>query len=51
MSSLLATKMPYLLGGGVRLFEHFGDQPIDLEIVRVVDAPHVTHITYRVVRD
>jgi dihydrofolate reductase len=41
--------VPFLLGGGVRLFEHLGDEPIDLEIIRVVDAPGVTHITYRVV--
>jgi dihydrofolate reductase len=43
--------VPTLLGGGVRLFEHFGDEPIDLELVKVTDAPHVTHITYRVVRN
>ncbi|MDQ6634157.1 MAG: hypothetical protein M3Z10_05295 [Gemmatimonadota bacterium] len=39
-----------LLGGGVRLFE--GPAPRDAEVstIRVVDAPGVTHVTYRVVR-
>jgi len=36
---------PFLLGGGVRLFE--GAPPAALELVRVVDAPNVTHIKYR----
>jgi dihydrofolate reductase len=41
---------PLLLGGGVRLFEH---APADLEVetLRVVDSPRVTHVKYRVVRD
>ncbi|HLT18973.1 MAG TPA: dihydrofolate reductase family protein [Thermomicrobiales bacterium] len=43
--------VPVLLGGGVRLFEHLGATPIDLELVKVVDAPGVTHITYRVVKE
>jgi dihydrofolate reductase len=38
-----------LLGGGVRLFDHVGG-PVPLEILRVVDAPGVTHLRYRVVR-
>jgi dihydrofolate reductase len=39
---------PMLLGGGVRLFE---DGPgIDLEPLRVIDSPGVTHLRYRVVR-
>jgi dihydrofolate reductase len=41
---------PVLLGGGVRLFEHLGGAPIDLEIIRVVDAPGVTHLGFRVVK-
>jgi dihydrofolate reductase len=41
---------PILLGDGVRLFEHLGAEPRHLEIVQVVDAPGVTHLTYRVVR-
>jgi len=39
---------PMLLGGGVRLFE---DGPgIDLEPLRVIESPGVTHLRYRVVR-
>jgi len=42
--------IPVLLGGGVRLLDQFGDTPVELECVRVVDAPGVTHLTYRVLR-
>jgi dihydrofolate reductase len=43
--------VPTLLGDGVRMFEHLGTTPIDLELVRAIDAPGVTHLTYRVVRE
>lgn len=39
--------MPLLLGGGVRLFDHIGG-PVRLESISVVDAPGVTHLSYRV---
>ena len=39
---------PVLLGAGVRLFD--GGEQADLEIVRVVASPAVTHIKYRVRR-
>ncbi len=42
--------VPVLLGGGVRLFEHLGSTPIELESTRVIEAPGVTHLTFRVVR-
>jgi dihydrofolate reductase len=42
--------VPVLLGGGVRLFEHLGTTPIDLESTRVIEAPGVTHLTFRVVK-
>ncbi|WP_046471594.1 dihydrofolate reductase family protein [Allosalinactinospora lopnorensis] len=38
---------PVLLGAGERLFEGVGE--LELEQVRAVDAPGVTHIKYRVV--
>ena len=38
---------PLLLGGGVRLFEGVGPD-IELEQVRAVEAPGVTHVKYRV---
>jgi dihydrofolate reductase len=39
---------PILLGDGERLLEHVGD--LEVEQVRAVEAPGVTHIRYRVVR-
>jgi hypothetical protein len=32
------------------LFDHLGTGPIDLERTRVVEAPGVTHLTFRVVK-
>ena len=42
--------VPVLLGGGVRLFDHLGTGPIDLEITRVIGGAGVTHLTYRVLK-
>jgi dihydrofolate reductase len=42
--------VPVLLGDGVRLLDNLGPQPIELEKIRLVEAPGVTHITFRVVR-
>jgi dihydrofolate reductase len=42
--------VPVLLGGGVRLFEHLGAGPIELERTRVVEGAGVTHLTFRVVK-
>jgi dihydrofolate reductase len=42
--------IPVLLGDGRRLFEHLGTQHIELELVRVIEAPGVTHLRYRVER-
>lgn len=42
--------VPVLLGGGVRLFEHLGSAPIELERTRVIEASGVTHLTFRVVK-
>lgn len=41
---------PMLLGRGVRLFDHLTIQPTQLERMRVVDAPGVTHLAFRVVK-
>ncbi|MDF2702946.1 MAG: dihydrofolate reductase [Rubrobacteraceae bacterium] len=43
--------VPVLLGGGVRLFEHLGITPIELESTRVVEAPGVTHLGFKVLRE
>jgi dihydrofolate reductase len=40
---------PLLLGNGVRLFDHL-EKPVALEGIRVVEAPGVTHLGFRVVR-
>jgi len=42
--------VPVLLGGGVRLFDHLGPEPIELERTRVIEAPDVTHLTFRIVK-
>jgi dihydrofolate reductase len=41
--------VPMLLGGGARLFDGVGPD-VKLELLRVVEAPGVTHLTYRVVK-
>ena len=41
--------VPVLLGGGVRFFDDLGEQ-IELERTRLIEAPNVTHITFRVVK-
>jgi dihydrofolate reductase len=41
--------VPLILGGGARLFEGVGPD-VKLELVRVIDAPGVTHLKYRVLR-
>ena len=41
--------VPVLLGDGARLFDNLGGAEIELENTRVVEAPGVTHLTYRVV--
>ena len=42
--------VPVLLGDGVRLFEHLGAGPIELESPRVIEGAGVTHLTFRVVK-
>jgi dihydrofolate reductase len=42
--------VPVLLGDGVRLFEHLGNVPIELERTNVVEGAGVTHLTFRVVK-
>jgi dihydrofolate reductase len=43
-------QIPVLLGQGRRLFDHLGPAHIELELARIVDAPGVTHLRYRVGR-
>jgi dihydrofolate reductase len=39
---------PLLLGKGVRLFDHLGIDPVNLECLRAIKAPGVVHLGYRV---
>jgi dihydrofolate reductase len=41
--------VPILLGDGARLLDNLGDAEVQLEQVRAVEAPGVTHLKYRVV--
>jgi dihydrofolate reductase len=42
--------VPVLLGGGIRLFDRMGPEHIELDRVRVLDAPGVTHLRFRVMK-
>jgi dihydrofolate reductase len=42
--------VPLLFGAGVRLFDGLGTAPLELETVRVVESPGVTHLKFRVVK-
>jgi dihydrofolate reductase len=42
--------VPVLLGDGIRLFDHLGTEPIELESTRVIEGAGVTHLTFRVVK-
>jgi len=41
---------PILIGGGVSLFNQLGIGPINLECIRAIQAPNVTHLGFRVVK-
>jgi dihydrofolate reductase len=42
---------PLLLGNGVRLFDHLSIKPTELESIRVVEAPGITHLGFRVLKE
>jgi dihydrofolate reductase len=42
--------VPVLLGQGTRLFDYLGIEPVELEAIRVVQAPGVTHLGFRVIK-
>jgi dihydrofolate reductase len=50
VDELQLSVVPILLGDGARLFDNVADADVKLEPVRVVDAPGVTHLMYRVGR-
>ena len=42
--------VPVLLGDGIRLFDHMGNEQIELEKTRVIDSSAVTHLRFRVIK-
>jgi len=50
LDELNVSLVPVLLGAGERLFDQLGAGALRLEQVRVIAAPGVTHIRYRVTR-
>ena len=50
MDELVVSLVPVVLGGGVRLLDGLDPGSVQLEIVGVLDAPGVTHLTYRVMK-
>jgi dihydrofolate reductase len=46
LDELIINLVPVALGRGVRLLDDL--EPADLELTAVIDAPGVTHLTYRV---
>ena len=42
--------VPVLLGAGARIFDNLLDADVQLEQVRAVEAPGVTHLKYRSVK-
>jgi dihydrofolate reductase len=51
LDEIQVSVVPLLLGAGVRLFDHLGPDPIQLEQIRVIASEGVTHLRYRVLRE
>jgi dihydrofolate reductase len=50
MDEIYLDVAPLLLGKGVRLFEYLNIDPITLERMYAVEAPGVTHLAFRVIK-
>ena len=50
MDEIYVDVAPVLLGRGVRLFDHLGMEPVELECIHAIEAPGVTHLGFRVVK-
>jgi len=50
LDEILIHLAPVLLWEGVRLFDDLGAAPVEHERTRVVEAPGVTHLYFRVVK-
>jgi dihydrofolate reductase len=42
--------VPVLFGSGLRMFDHLGDEHIQLETIDVIETPAATHMRFRVVK-
>jgi dihydrofolate reductase len=42
---------PVLLGDGIRLFDNLVPEPLELEPIGAIEAPGVTHLRFRVVKE
>jgi dihydrofolate reductase len=51
LDELTIDLVPVVLGRGARLLDGLEPGSVELELVRVVDAPGVTHLTYRVIKE
>jgi dihydrofolate reductase len=50
LDELIISVVPVVLGQGVRLLDHPGPAAVELDLTNVVDAPGVTHLTYRIIK-
>lgn len=50
LDELIISLVPKVLGHGVRLLDGLDQSNVELQVVRVIDAPGVTHLTYRVIK-
>ena len=50
VDEILVTITPILIGGGVRMFENFGSQEIDLDLMETIGGPKASHLRYRVLK-
>lgn len=50
LDELIISVVPVVLGQGVRLLDHPGPATLELDLTSVVDAPGVTHLTYRIIK-
>ncbi len=50
IDALYLSLVPVLLGEGKRLFDRLGSKQHKLERIKVVDAPDVTHLRFRIIR-
>jgi dihydrofolate reductase len=48
LDELTMNVVPVVLGGGARLLDGLGDAGLSLGCIRTIEAPGVTHLTYRV---